>query len=280
MIELIREHAEAGQWHYVNTKENPEDYVSRGISMRNRDKVERWILVPKFLCEPEDTWNNNTKISAINPEDPEVKKVAHVNQIVVQTDVLSFLENHDSTWSKMVGIVALMMLFVKKLKTKKKQRKIITSDEVTATLITTTMIQEPRMLLVKLVQQKYFKEEYKWLKLMEGKASDSRRWNRKCSISQLDPFIDESNLIRVGGRLQNSHVSDDCKHPILLPRKGEVSYLIIKHCHFQVAHGGRGFTSNEIRGPGYWIVGANSTVKKMISGCVECGEQKMANLPA
>ena len=90
----------------------------------------------------------------------------HVNQIVVDTDVLSVLENHASTWSKMVKIVALMMLFVKKLRTKKKQRKIITSHEVTATLITTTMILESRMLLVKLVQLKYFKEEYKWLKLM------------------------------------------------------------------------------------------------------------------
>ena len=67
----------------------------------------------------------------------------------------------------MVRIVALIMLFVKKLRTKKRQRKIIT-DEARATLITTTMIQESRMLLVKLVQQ-YFKEEYKWLKLMEGK---------------------------------------------------------------------------------------------------------------
>ena len=47
--------------------------------------------------------------------------VAHVNQIVVETDALSVLENHDSTWSKMVGIIALVMLFVKKLKTKKKQ---------------------------------------------------------------------------------------------------------------------------------------------------------------
>ena len=127
----------------------------------------------------------------------------------------------------MVRIVALMMLFVKKLRTKKKQGKIITSDEVTATLITTTIIQESRMLLVKLIQRKYFKEEYKWLKLMEGKYSDSRRLNRKCSIFQLDSFIDESNVIRVGGRLQSSHISDDCKHPILLPRKGKVSDLII-----------------------------------------------------
>ena len=72
---------------------------------------------------------------------------------------------------------------------------------------------------MKLVQQKYFKEEYKWLKLMEGKDSDSRRLNRKCSISQLDPFIEESDVMRVGGRLQNSHISDDCKHLILTPRK-------------------------------------------------------------
>ena len=169
-----------------------------------------------------------------------------MNQIVVQTDVLSILENHASTWSKMVKIVALMMLFVKKLKTKKKQRKLIRSDEVTTTLITTTMIQESRMSLVKLVQQKHFREEYKWLKLMKRKGSDSRGLNRKFRVSQLDLFIDESDVIRVGGRLQNSHISDDCKHPILLPRKGKVSDLIIKHCHSKVAHGGRGFTLNEI----------------------------------
>ena len=132
-----------------------------------------------------------------------------MNQIVLQTDILSVLENHASTWSKMVRIVSLMMLFVKKLKTKIKQRKMITSDKVTTTLITTTMIHESRMSLVKLVQQKHFKEEYKWLKLMKRKDSDSRGLNRKCRISQLDLFIDESDVIHVGGRLQNSHISDD-----------------------------------------------------------------------
>ena len=143
----------------------------------------------------------------------------------------------------MVRIVALMMLFEKKLKAKIKQRKVITSDEVT-TLITTTKIQEARISLVKLVEQNPFKEDYKWLKLMEGKNSDSRGLNRKCKIYQLDYFVDESDVIRVGGRLQNFQISDDCKHPILLPRKG--SDLIIKHCHRKIAHGGPGFTLNEI----------------------------------
>ena len=51
--------------------------------MGNRDKVERGILGPKFLWEPKDTWNTNTKTPAINPEDLELKKVVHVNQIVL-----------------------------------------------------------------------------------------------------------------------------------------------------------------------------------------------------
>ena len=91
-------------------------------------------------------------------------------------------------------------------------------------------------------------------------------------------------MIRVGGRLQSSYISDDCKHPILLPRKGKVSELIIKHWHSKVAHGGSGFTLNEIQGAGYWIVGANSAVKKVISNHIEyrrfrgrVREQKMAN---
>ena len=48
-----------------------------------------------------------------------------MNQIVVQIDVLSALENDALTWSKMVRIVALMRLFAKDLKAKIKQRKMM-----------------------------------------------------------------------------------------------------------------------------------------------------------
>ena len=86
---------------------------------------------------------------------------------------------------------------------------------------------------------------------MKGKDSDFRRLNKSCRMSQLDLFIDES-VIRVGGRLQNSHISDDCKHPMLLLRKGKVPDLIIKHCRSKVNHGGPAFILNEIRGARYW----------------------------
>ena len=41
-------------------------------------------------------------------------------------------------------------------------------------------------------------------------------------------------------------------------RKEEVSDLIIKHFCNKDAHGGCGFSLNEIRGAGYWTVAANS----------------------
>ena len=67
--------------------------MSLGESVWETEKIE-WILGPKFLWEPKDTWNTNTKTPDISPEDPELRKVVHVNQIIAQTDVLSVLENH------------------------------------------------------------------------------------------------------------------------------------------------------------------------------------------
>ena len=79
---------------------------------------------------------------------------------------------------------------------------------------------------------------------MEGEKNETL--NKNCRISHLDPFTDESDVTLAGRGLQNSHISDNCKHPILLPKKGKVSDFIIKHCHSNVPHGGYGFNLNEI----------------------------------
>ena len=103
----------------------------------------------------------------------------------------------------------------------------------------------------------------------------------------MDPFLDGDEVIHVGGRLENSFLNNECKHPISLPKVGKITELLIRHHHKLAAHSGRGITLNEIRSSGYWIVDANSAVKNIIHNCVECrrhrgrlGEQKMANLPS
>ena len=68
----------------MNTKENPADYVSR--VWVTETKLNHGFLGQNFF--------GNHKIPG--------KKVVHVNQIVLQTDVMSVLENQASPWSKVV----------------------------------------------------------------------------------------------------------------------------------------------------------------------------------
>ena len=105
-------------------------------------------------------------------------------------------------------------------------------------------------------------------------------------IYNLDPYIDEDGIIRVGGRLDKSNLNNECKHPIVLPKGSPISKLIIVWCHKKTDHTGRGTTLNENRTSGFWIVCADSVTHKFIHYCVVCrslrgklGEQKMAELP-
>ena len=63
--------------------------------------------------------------------------------------------------------------------------------------------------LIKLSQERSFKAELNKLRF-SGTVSHG-----SC-ISHLRPYLDENGLIRVGGRLEKSALSEDQKHPIIL----------------------------------------------------------------
>ena len=106
------------------------------------------------------------------------------------------------------------------------------------------------------------------------------------SIRKLDPYVDEDGILRVGGRLKHADLSDQVKHPMILPKDSHVTDLIVKHYHEPTKHQGKGMTLNEIRSHGYWVIGGTSAVGSAIASCVTCRklrgaviEQKMADLP-
>ena len=109
---------------------------------------------------------------------------------------------------------------------------------------------------------------------------------KKSNLYTLDPFLDENGVLRVGGHLKHADLSTAVKYPVILPRKGHVTDLIISHCHDSVEHQGRGRNHNKIRSSGFWITGGNSAVSDHVAKCVCCRklrgavqEQKMVDLP-
>ena len=124
-----------------------------------------------------------------------------------------------------------------------------------------------------------------WLKSVEYSNDLNKSLDMRSKISHVDPFLDGDEVICVRGRLEKSFLNNDCKHPILFPKVGKITDLLIKHHHKLTGHSGWGITLNKIHSSGYWIVDANSAVKNIIYNCVECrryrerlGEQKMADL--
>lgn len=68
-------------------------------------------------------------------------------------------------------------------------------------------------------------------KFLQNKYFPNQQMNKQ--LSSLNPFIDSSGLIRVGGRLTNaSDLSYDHRHPIIIPYKTHFGTLIFRHEHF------------------------------------------------
>ena len=121
----------------------------------------------------------------------------------------------------------------------------------------------------------------------DDRQSCMQRKGRKLGpLHRLDPYIDEDGLIRIGGRIQRSNLMIGQCHPIILPKGGHITEMIILYYHNEVCHLGRRITHNHLRQNGYWIIGGSSTVAGYIRKCVLCKKrrgsylkQKMANLP-
>ncbi|GFV70433.1 integrase catalytic domain-containing protein [Trichonephila clavipes] len=60
---------------------------------------------------------------------------------------------------------------------------------------------------------------------------------------------DEHGLVRVGGRLQNSQLPINSKHPIILPSQHSISELLIKEQHIAHLHAGPTFCGIDYAGP-------------------------------
>ena len=155
-------------------------------------------------------------------------------------------------------------------------------------------IGQPETEIVHSLQYEHFKDEIKTLSILQngGEFRDrdsAKQCNvnlKKCScLYRLDPFLDSDGILQVGGRLRRARISENVKHPVILPRKSHITNLILQYCHEKTRHQGSGMTHNEVRQHGYWVIGGTSAASHLVSKCVVCRKlraptqkQKLADL--
>ncbi|XP_035863972.1 uncharacterized protein LOC118496432 [Sander lucioperca] len=260
-VQRIRETTDPAQWYYIDTDQNPADHASRGLKVAELMNSS-WLTGPKFLWEREIVTQRSTPQLMVG--DPEVKVTQALQTKVVEED--NFLERlgRFSKWHTTLNVVARIQKLAKRAKT--------------AEPISVEDRRKARLVLVKLAQKNAFKEEIQMLN--HGKLPQNHQ------LFQLDPVM-QDGVLRVGGRLKKACLPHDLKHPVILPRDGVITPLIIGYCHEKSQHQGRGQTLNELRAHGYWVVGGSKIVASYIKQCVTCRRarrptetQKMADLPA
>ncbi|XP_041865807.1 uncharacterized protein LOC121655304 [Melanotaenia boesemani] len=132
--------------------------------------------------------------------------------------------------------------------------------------------------MIGLVQQQAFSKE---IGLLKGGAS----LPSSSPLSHLDPVLVDG-LLRVEGRLSRSTLSQELRHPIILPKESHITKLILSHYHTATRHQGHNQTLTELRANGFWALGGSKAVARLIHKCVLCRrlrrsteEQRMSELP-
>ncbi|GFT86752.1 integrase catalytic domain-containing protein [Nephila pilipes] len=91
-----------------------------------------------------------------------------------------------------------------------------------------------------------------------------------CSkIRSLVPYLDDRQILRIKGRLDESELSLDEKQPILLPQNSKFTEMLILREHTKNFHSGVTTTLVILRRK-FWIPKGRQLVKKIIKKCLIC----------
>ena len=275
-IQEIQDISQPKQWRHISGSSNPADLASRGAKGTDIVNSALWFYGPPFLHQ-ENLIIDDTEFDIINPSDSELKR-AFCSATTTDSDLDIFNFSLFSEWKSLNRGVAKAKSLARLFKESLSGPRLRSQTKVARRLISVEDLQTAELLIVKAVQQSYFSEEILALKAGEMVSNHE--------LKRLDCFVDQTEILRVGGRLRFTNLYSALKHPIILPKGAHVSELLIRDCHQGTKHQGRGMTINEVRSRGFWVIGLNSLVKSVIRRCVTCrvlrGQpqgQKMADLP-
>ncbi|GFV13348.1 integrase catalytic domain-containing protein [Trichonephila clavipes] len=256
-------------WRHVPSKENPADIASRGIDPKCLPDCKLWWQGPPWLKLETSSWPT-AEYSCDEASDEvkaEQKSVSIFNLFThTSNDVIHGLFEHYSSLTKIIRIFAYCQRFIKNCKKIASQGSSISSSHINTTSLTFSETKTAEETIIRWVQGFYFQEEIRSIKKQIFLPP-------KSPLRSLHPFIDEHGLVRVGGRLQNSQLRFNSKHPIILPSQHSISELLIKEQHIAHLHAGPTLLARVLR-QSHWIVGSRKLINKCIRKGLKCNKFK------
>lgn len=147
-----------------------------------------------------------------------------------------------SNWNRMVRSLAYVIRYVRVLKAKAKNEKILGP-------LTKEELDKSQNLIFRQAQYENYPDEMVTLErnkiLPEAKRNPI---HKSSSLVNYLPYLDESDILRVQGRIgTNIDLPDDVKRPIILPRINKITRLLVECYHRMYHHRNHETVINEMR---------------------------------
>jgi len=249
-VTQILDLSEAAQWNHVRSEENPADICSRGLRPQQMKNAVLWWNGPLRLSAGDETWKSS---SAQPPHEDKLPEQRPLQLTLSVIDESRDLVSRYSDWRRLTRAVAWLRRFVEYLRLKRKGS--------WSQSLTVQELHEAKEVLIKRAQTEAFGKDMIALK-------NGMEIPRKSRLRSLCPYID-NGLILVGGRLQNSTVSNEQKNPIVLPPDHPITRLIYKDCHHRMLHCGPQALLAEVRRT-YWPTRGRAVARSVVRQCVIC----------
>lgn len=252
-------------WFHVEGACNPADVCSRGAFPSALLDMPEWLSGPQWVYTPEADWPIKSIEHFRNNDDlPELKTVTFIesSQPYDKTEVNAIfkLTEKYSNFAKLQRVVARCFQFINNCRSERANRN--TGSPCLSNLI------KAHDVIIKSVQHQHFSSDISSLQ----KGNNCSQYLRK-----LNPFVDPLGFLRVGGRLAESSLPYQKKHPLLLPKKGNFTKMLISYYHKLYLHVGPRSLQAMLTQK-YWIVSARSIIRSVVTKCIACFRVRPSSL--
>ncbi|GBN54606.1 hypothetical protein AVEN_53101-1 [Araneus ventricosus] len=271
-IAAIQELTKKEQWFHVSSGNNPADVLSRGLAPEKLCNNELWWTGPSFLQAdfpvPMSAPNSNDDVylSELKTSKP-IFLTLNAREKELFIDCLLSVTN---SYLKLIRVMSFIFRFIFNSRNPHSLRSgPLTGDE----------LKVASEYLIKEVQVREYSKEISALK--KGNAIP-----KGSNLRNLNPFIDSNGILRVGGRLEYSNLTDNQKHPIILPESHRLTKLIFVYFHLKNLHVGPQGLLCAVRQK-FWPIHGRNLSRKIVNDCITwfrnkpvVANQIMGNLPA
>ena len=191
-VSVIQSATHKSRWNYVRTHQNPADHASRGLSPRQTVQNHLWWKGPPWLMSPPHLGPSSLEQSPISLQQqyhsalPELK-VRKMTTVTMDLPLWSKF----SSMTKLARVLAYCLRFVHH------KHRIRDSLLTHTPALSSEELKKAHLKIVQHLQRKAWPDEFQRLSSKQPVLLSS-------PTAKLNPYLDSSGVIRVGGRLSKS----------------------------------------------------------------------------